>query len=43
MTRGENAEKWTFDWVIAPSKYVCEVVEWSAGFDKKYSRFDFGH
>ena len=26
MSRGGNAEKLTFDWVIAPLKYGCEVV-----------------
>jgi len=43
MTRGENAEKLTFDRVIGLLKYSCEVVEWAGGFNKKYSKFNFGH
>ena len=43
MTRGENAEKLTFDWVIGLLKYGCGVVEWTEGFKKKYSKFNFGH
>ena len=41
--RGGNAEKWNFDWVIAPPKYGCVVVEWVLGINKKYFKFDFGH
>ena len=43
MTRGGNAEKLTFDWIIGPPKYGCEVVQWAEGFNKIYSRFNFGH
>ena len=43
ILRGGNAEKWTFDWEVAPLKYGCEVVEWSVDFNKKYSKFNFGH
>ena len=32
-----------FDWIIGPPKYSCEVVEWAEGFNKKYSKFNFGH
>ena len=35
-------KKWTFDWVIAPSKYGCVVEEWILGFSKKYLKFHFG-
>ena len=35
ISRGGNAEKWTFDWIIAPSKYGGEIVEWAGGFNKK--------
>ena len=41
--RDGNAEKWTFDWVIAPPKYGREVVKWTGGLHKKYSKFYFGH
>ena len=43
MFRGGNAEKMTFYWVIVPPKYGCGVVQWAEGFNKKYSRFNFGH
>ena len=26
ISRGGNAEKWTFDWIIAPPKYGGEIV-----------------
>ena len=42
IVRGGHAEKWTFDWVIAPSNYGCVVVEWILGFSKKYLKFHFG-
>ena len=42
MTRGGNAEKLTFDWIIGPPKYGCEVVQWAEGFNKIYSRFNGG-
>ena len=41
--RGGNAEKWTFDWIIVPSKYGSEIVEWAGGFNKKYWKFNSGH
>ena len=43
IVRGGNAEKRTFDWVIAPLKYGCVLVEWVLGFNKKYFKFHFGH
>ena len=43
ISRYGNAEKWTFDWVIAPSKFRCVVVEWVLGFNKKYLKFHFRH
>ena len=43
IVRGGNAEKLTFDWIIAPSKYGGEIVEWAGNFKKKYSKFNFGH
>ena len=43
ILRGGNAEKSNFYWVIALSKYGCEVLEWFSGFTKKYFRFHFGH
>ena len=41
--RGGNAEKLKFDWVIGLLKYGFEVVEWAGGFNKKQSKFHFGH
>ena len=43
MIRGGNVKKCSFDWVIAPPKYGCEVVEWAGGFNKRYSKLNFGH
>ena len=43
MIRGGNAEKRTFDWVIAPLKDGCVFVEWVLGFNLKYFKFHFGH
>ena len=43
MSRGGNAEKRTFDWVIAPLKDGCVFVEWVLGFNLKYFKFHFGH
>ena len=37
ILRGGNAEKWNFDWVIAPPKYDCVVVEWVLGINKNIS------
>ena len=37
--RGGNAEKRTFDWVIAPLKYGCVLVEWILSFNKNISNF----
>ena len=39
ITRGGNAEKRTFDWVIAPLKYGCVLVEWILSFNKNISNF----
>ena len=33
----------TFDWVIAPPKYGCVVVDWTLGFNIKCFKFYFGH
>ena len=30
IVRGGNAEKLTFDWVIAAPKYGCQIEEWPA-------------
>ena len=43
ILRGGNAEKMTFYWVIVPPKYGCGVVQWAEGFNKKYSKFNFGN
>ena len=43
MIRGGNAEKRTFDWVIATLKDGCVFVEWVLGFNFKYFKFHFGH
>ena len=29
--------------IIAPSKYLCQAVEWVLGFNKTYIRFHFEH
>ena len=33
---------WTFDWIIARSKYGGVIVEWAGAFNKKYWKFNFG-
>ena len=43
MSRGGNAEKMTFDRVIAPFKCCWQNVRWIFCFNKKYLIHNFGH